>query len=203
MFGFLNSVRLAAPLGFTITGVMKNFGVVLIILLVVLMVAFFFLTAKKSASPVALSSAASPAKSSDAVQQKLQEYSGTAATDCGRLDVQASADQSKTAADCALQAKQSKHPFYVAYDMPGMAIGVAGNAEGKLFTVQSQGTGSSAALTSGDCPSQLRVATSGRVTCFAPGDMGSMGGGHAAGAVPPGMANPHGAAATKPPVNKP
>jgi len=181
---------------------MKNLGVVLIILLVVLMVALFFLTAKKSASPVALSSAASSAKSPDAVQQKLQEYSGAGATDCGRLNVQATADQSKTAGDCAMQASQSKHPFYVAYDMPGMAVGVAGNADGKLFTVQSQGSGPSAALTSGDCPSQLRIASSGRVTCFAPGDMGSMGAGHTAGTIPPGMANPHGAASTKPPVSK-
>lgn len=175
---------------------MKNFGVVFIILLVVVMVSVFYLTARKSAGPIAsssagLSSAASSPKSSDGVQQKLQEYSGASATDCGRLNVQATADQSKTAADCAMQASQGKHPFYVAYDMPGMAIGVAGNADGKLFTVQSQGAGSSAALTSGDCPSQLRIASSGRVTCFAPGDMGSMGAGHTAGAIAPGMANPH------------
>jgi hypothetical protein len=88
-----------------------------------------------------------------------------------------------------MQASQAKHPFYVAYDMPGMVIGVAGNADGKLFTVQSQGSGPSAAATSGDCPSELRVASSGRVTCFAPGDMGSMGAGHTA--IPPGMPNPH------------
>jgi hypothetical protein len=175
---------------------MKNFGIVLLILLVVLMAAVFYLTARKSAGPVVLSSAGSssagsPPKSPDAVQQKLQLYSGPSGADCGRLNVQVTPDQSKTAADCAMQASQSKRPFYVAYDMPGMTIGVAGNADGKLFTVQSQGTGPSAALTSGDCPSQLRVASSGRVTCFAPGDMGSIGGGHAAGAMPPGMANPH------------
>ncbi|HEX4785729.1 MAG TPA: hypothetical protein VH350_15410 [Candidatus Sulfotelmatobacter sp.] len=146
----------------------------------------------KPAGPGTPSSSASSTKTPDAVQQKLQEYSGRSATDCGRLDVQSTADKSKTAADCAMQASQGKRPFYVAYDMPGMAVGVAGNAEGKLFTVQSQGTGPSASLTSGDCPSQLRVASSGRVTCLAPGDMGSMGAGHAAGAVPPGMANPHG-----------
>ncbi len=144
----------------------------------------------KSTAP-APSASASSSMVPDAVQQKLQEYSGAGATDCGRLNVQASADQSKTVADCAMQASQGKHPFYVAYDMPGMAVGVAGNADGKLFTVQSQGSGPSAALTSGDCPSPLRVASSGRVTCFAPGDMGSMGAGHSAGAVPPGMANPH------------
>ena len=168
---------------------MKNFRVALVFALCCLV------ACNRSAGPAvsssASSSAASSAKAPDAVQQKLQEYSGTGATDCGRLNVQASADQSKTAGDCAMQASQSKHPFYVAYDMPGMAVGVAGNAAGKLFTVQSQGSGPSAALTSGDCPSQLRIASSGRVTCFAPGDMGSMGAGHSAGAIPPGMANPH------------
>ena len=177
---------------------MKNFGIVLIILLVVLMITVFLLTARKSTGPVALSSATSSAKSPDAVQQKLQEYSGTGATDCGRLNVQATADQFKTAGDCAMQASQTKHPFYVAYDMPGMAVGVAGNADGKLFTVQSQGSGPSAALTSGDCPSQLRIASSGRVTCFAPGDMGSIGAGHTAGSIPPVMANPHATGSANP-----
>jgi hypothetical protein len=88
-----------------------------------------------------------------------------------------------------MQASQAKHAFYVAYDMPGMAVGVAGNASGKLYSVQSQGEGPSATLSSGDCPSELRIAGSGRVTCFAPGDMGSMGAGHTA--IPPGMPNPH------------
>jgi len=151
--------------------------------------------APPSASGNSMSAQPHPA---DAVQQNLQDRSGTGATDCGRLNVQASAEQSKSASDCAMQASQNKHPFYVAYDMPGMAVGVAGNAEGKLFTVQAEGTGPSAKIASGDCPSALRVASSGRVTCFAPGDMGSMGGGHAAGALPPGMANPHAGASANP-----
>ena len=185
---------------------MKMLSVFLILILVI--GALFFLTSRKPAGPTSPTTSPSAAASSspaspDAVQLKLQEYSGADATDCGRLNVQAAADLSKTAADCAMQASQSKHAFYVAYDMPGMAIGVAGNAAGKLYTVQSQGAGASAALTSGDCPSQLRVASSGRVTCFAPGDMGGMGSGHMAGAVPSGMANPHGAAAPKPPSDKP
>jgi hypothetical protein len=163
---------------------MKNSAVALIVALII---ALACLTACSKPAPPAVSAKMSP-NSPDAVQLKLQEYSGAAATDCGRINVQATADQSKSAADCALQASQSKHPFHVAYDMPGMAIGVAGNADGKLFTVQSQGTGP-AALTSGDCPSQLRLAASGRVTCFAPGDMGSIGAGHTA--IPPGMPNPH------------
>ncbi len=84
-----------------------------------------------------------------------------------------------------MQASQKKQPFFVAYDMPGMAVGVAGNAEGKLFTARSEG----GSVNGGECPSALRLAASGRVTCFAPGDMGSMGAGHSA--VPPDMPNPH------------
>lgn len=147
------------------------------------------LACNKPSPPAATSSSATPSKASDPVQQKLQEYAGASATNCGRLEVHAAETQSKTASDCAMQASQSKHPFYVAYDMPGMTVGVAGNAEGKLFTVQSQGEGASASVTSGDCPSQLRIASSGRVTCYAPGDMGSMGAGHTA--IPAGMPNPH------------
>lgn len=155
-------------------------------------------SAGPAAPPSSAASSSSSAMSPDAVQQKLQEYSGAGATNCGRLDVHADAAALKTASDCAMQANQSKRPFYVAYDMPGMAVGVAGNSEAKLFTVQSEGAGPTPTLTSGDCPSELRVASSGRVTCHAPGDMGSMGGGHTAGAVPPGMSNPHAALATKP-----
>ena len=142
----------------------------------------------KSGTP-STPSTTSPSKPPDAVHQKLQDYAGSSATNCGRLDVHAAEAQSKTAADCAMQASQSKHAFYVAYDMPGMSVGVAGNSEGRLFSVQSEGEGSSAALNSGACPSQLRVANSGRVTCFAPGDMGSRGAGHTA--IPPGMPDPH------------
>ena len=150
----------------------------------------------KSSAPTS----SKPSKSPDAVELKLQEYAGNSSTNCGRLDVHATEAESKTASDCALQANQSKRPFYVTYDMPGMTVGVAGNAEGKLYTVQAQGS-PSPSVTTGACPSQLRVASSGRVTCFAPGDMGSMSGSHAGGAVSPGMANPHGDASAKPPSN--
>jgi len=145
--------------------------------------------ARDSAGPS--NAAVSSPNPPDAVQQKLQSYAGNSATDCGRLNVQAPAEQAKAASDCAMQASQAKKPFYVAYDMPGMAVGVAGNSDGKLFTVQSQGSGDAANVTAGDCPSQLRVASSGRVTCFAPGDMGSMSGSHAGGGIAPGMPNPH------------
>ena len=133
----------------------------------------------------------------DAVDRKLQEYAGSSASNCGRLDVVSAEAQAKTASECAMQASQGKKPFYVAYDMPGMTVGVAGNSDGKLFTVQSQG----GAVTSGACPSQLRLASSGRVTCFAPGDMGSMSGSHDAGSMPPGATNPHAGQGAKPPSN--
>lgn len=156
---------------------------------VLVLIAFCSLTACNKSSTAPSSATPSSTKPPDAVQQKLQDFAGSSAANCGRLEVHANADQSKAAADCAMQAAQSKHPFLVAYDMPGMAIGVAGNSDGKLHTVQSQGEGTSASVTEGDCPSQLRVAGSGRVTCYAPGDMGSMGAGHTA--IPPGMPNPH------------
>ena len=139
----------------------------------------------KSNSQQTSSSSATPSKPPDAVQLKLQEYAGNSATNCGRLDIHAPEAQSKGAADCAMQASQAKRPFYVSYDMPGMGVGVAGNAEGKLFTARSEAGG----VSSGACPSALRLAASGRVTCFAPGDMGSMGAGHTA--IPQGMPNPH------------
>ena len=155
------------------------------------------LTACDNSPAPSASSSSSSSKPADAVQLKLQEYAGSSASDCGRLDVRATAEQSKAASDCAMQANQSKRPFVIAYDMPGMTVGVAGNSEGKLFTVQSQAGGSAG---SGACPSQLRLASSGRVTCFAPGDMGSMSGSHAAGSVPAGAPNPH-AGGSKPPSN--
>jgi hypothetical protein len=158
-------------------------------------VALSFTVACNKPAPSPAASNSSPSisiRTPDAVQQTLLQYSGANATNCGRFDVNTPADQLKPASDCAVQAAQSKHPFFVAYDMPGMAVGVAGNTDGKLFTVQAQGTGAAAAITSGACPAALRVASSGRITCFAPGDMGSMGGGHASGAMPPpGTANPH------------
>jgi hypothetical protein len=146
---------------------------------------------KKSTTP-----SASTAKSGDAVQQKLQELAGSDATDCGRPKSQAP-EQVKPASDCSMQAAQRKHPFYVAYDMPGLTMGVAGDAAGKLSFVQAeppqntQTGGKVATVNSGPCPSELRVARSGRVTCFAPGTMGP--GAHGGMSMPPtGVENPHG-----------
>lgn len=165
---------------------MEKSGFILMVVLCSLM------GCNKSAGPAGSNGApAASSKSADALQQKLVENSGGGATDCGRLDVHAGEAQMKTARDCAIEAAQAKRAFYVAYDMPGMSVGVAGNAQGNLFSVQSQSAGPAPELTSGACPSALRVASSGRVTCFAPGDMGSMGGGHMGTTGAPGMTNPH------------
>jgi len=156
-----------------------------------------------NSSPAPSAASAAPAFNASAastgpVQQKLEEIAGSGAAKCGNLDVHAAEPQLKSASDCAMQASQGKHPFLVSYDMPGMSVGVAGNSEGKLFTVQAQGGAAGAALTSGACPSALRVASSGRVTCFAPGDMGSMSGSHTAGSMPSGTSNPHAGGTSNP-----
>ena len=171
--------------------------------LVIVALSFTVACNKPAPSPAASSSPTSRG-TPDAVQQTLLQYSGADATNCGRFGINTPADQLKPAGDCAMEAAQSKHSFYVAYDMPGMAVGVAGNTDGKLFTVQLEGSGAAAAITSGACPAPLRVASSGRITCFAPGDMGSMGGGHTSGAMPaPGMANPHQNGSTTPHASAP
>src|SRR5580765_678950 len=85
------------------------------------------------------STSAAPSRPSDAVQLKLQELAGSGAKDCGRLDVKAANDQFKASSTCATNAADNKKPFYVAYDMPGMTTGVAGNSEGKLFALELQG----------------------------------------------------------------
>jgi len=137
------------------------------------------------------SSAASSANLNDAVQQKLAELAGANATNCGRLSSQATPDLEKVS-KCAMDAAQRKQAFYAAYDMPGMTVGVVENGDGKLFSVQSQTGGSG--LVSEPCPAELRVAPSGRITCYPPGTfpMGAGAGSHTNMTMPPAMgANPH------------
>jgi hypothetical protein len=165
--------------------------------IVLLLLAAAALTGCKN-SAVPSSTSAAPA---DAVQKKLQELSGSGATDCGRFKSQ-TADQMKAASDCAVKAAQGKHAFYVAYDLPGLTVGVAGNGEGKLFALQAQQPdpaqpGAVADVKSAPCPSELRVAQSGRVTCVPVGSMGmDMGGSspHGGGTPMPaaGGQSPHG-----------
>ena len=146
-------------------------------ILVLAIACSFMCACKKSDTPG--STAAPTTNPNDAVQQKLNEVAGNGASNCGRLQTQGSAEMS-AASKCAMDAIQQNRPFYVAYDMPGMTVGVAGNSDGKLFTVQSQTGG--VGLATAPCPAELRVAPSGRVTCYAPGTfpmgagMGSHGG---------------------------
>jgi hypothetical protein len=142
-----------------------------------------------AASQPAASTAAAPSQSGGAVQQKVSEIAGSGAKDCGRPS---STDRAAldTAASCVMDTAQAKKPFMIIYDMPGMSVAVAGNSEGKLFAVQSiqpEGNKSAAPqINVTACPAELRVAQSGRVTCFPQGTMG----------VPPGAANPHAGAAS-------
>ncbi len=140
----------------------------------------------------------------DAVDQKLHQLSGSGAADCGRLK-SATPDQMKTAGDCAMSAAQKRQAFYVAYDLPGMTVAVAGNSAGKLYTVEAMQAGSpqpgaAASLQAEPCPADLRVAQSGRVTCMAPGSMGAMGM-HGGVTMPPAAGeNPHGGMMSMPPA---
>ena len=138
--------------------------------------------AQTPASQPAAQPAAAPAKSGDAMQQKVAETAGNAAKDCGRPSSQ---DRTAldSAASCVMDSVQAKKPFGIIYDMPGMSVAVAGNAEGKLFSLQQvkPESGPKSDVNVTPCPAEVRVALSGRVTCFPQGAMG----------VPPGGANPH------------
>ncbi len=156
------------------------------------------------------------AQSADPVQQKLQELAGNDAKNCGRVKSPSEGD-TKSASDCAVQSAQSKKPFYVAYDMPGLTVAVAGAPDGKLYSVQSQTpapaegqnaqTAGQTQVTATPCPSELRVASSGRVTCFPTGSFGVTPGAspHGGGMTmpPAGMTNPHGGSMSMPPPGTP
>jgi hypothetical protein len=151
----------------------------------------------KSSAPASVSAKlADTAKSADPVQQKLQDLAGSNATDCGRPQLQAP-DQTQKSGDCAMKAAKDKHAFYVAYDMPGLTVGVAGNSDGKLFSVQSEQpenpSTAKAEVKGVPCPSDLRIAQSGRATCMAPGTGMSASGGNPHGGMPTATGeNPHG-----------
>lgn len=167
--------------------------------------ACFLAGCSKSKSSTASANAAGALSSpDDPVQKKLQELAGGGATNCGFFKSQVRAELD-AASKCVVDASKAKTPFYVEYELPGMNVAVAGNAQGKLYSVQSQAGG--AGLATSDCPSELRVAPSGRVTCYAPGtfpmgagagshtnmpmmSMPSMGKGSPHSTLPPGHPNP-------------
>lgn len=141
-------------------------------------------------APAPTPAPAAAAASSSNIQPKLQELAGKDASHCG--DVKSlSADEVQKASDCAMAAAKAKKPFTVSYSMPGLSVGVAGNGEGKIFTVQSEEeNGKPAAPKSMPCPAELRIAQSGRLTCMPAGSMG----------VAPGSGNPHGGGMATPPA---
>jgi hypothetical protein len=165
--------------------------------LIILTIAIASLVAcNKSSAPASVSAkSGETAKSSDPVQQKLQDVAGSNATDCGRIKSQAQ-EQTQKAGDCAMTAAKDKHAFYVAYDMPGLTVGVAANSDGKLFSIQAEqpeNAGAKAEVKSVPCPSELRIAQSGRVTCMVPGTgMGTTGANPHGGMPPATGKNPHG-----------
>ena len=142
-------------------------------------------TAEQQGAQPVVSQPASAAQTavSAEVETKLRRAAGSNATDCGQVRSMDAAEVKK-ASDCAMAEAKSKKPFLVSYAMPGLTIGVAGNAEGKLFTAQSEiDNGHQTEAQVEPCPSELRIAQSGRVTCIKAGAVGTM----------PGSQNPHGA----------
>jgi len=111
---------------------------------------------------------ATQSNASDAIQQKLQELAGSGATDCGSPKSQ-DVTEVQPASDCAMKAAQNKQAFYVRYDLPGMTTAMAGDGKGQLFSVQSEANGQ---IQSTPCPAEIRLAQSGRVTCYPAGSMG-------------------------------
>ncbi|MFI5114881.1 MAG: hypothetical protein ACHP7J_07030 [Terriglobales bacterium] len=168
------------------------------------LIAACFLTgcSKSKSSAVSANAAGAATSGDDPVQKKLQDLAGGGARNCGLLKSQVPAEMDAVSR-CALDASKSKTPFYVEYELPGMNVAVAGNSQGKLYAVQSQAGG--VGLVSGNCPAELRLAPSGRVTCYAPGTfpMSAGAGSHTSMPMPPmmgtGTGSPHGAAGALPP----
>lgn len=133
------------------------------------------------------SSKKSSAAPSDSIQQKLQQLAGNGATDCGSPKSQETSDV-QPVSDCAIKAAQNKQAFYVRYNLPGMTTAIAGDSQGKLYAVRS---GTNGEIESTPCPSEIRVAQSGRVTCYAPNSMGGVG---------MGATSPHGGSMQMPPA---
>lgn len=213
---------------------MKNLSLAVLILSVAAVLAACNQNSKPSqaATPTNTSSQTptpQPANTTpDAMTTELTKLAGPGATDCGRIGMSGDV---QGASKCAMQANDAKKPFYVRYDLPmpdaQMAIATVRTADGKLISVQYDSKGWEKPLEGaklsedktvavGPCPTpnNLRIASSGRVTCFAPqqmpAGMSPHGGGmkmppstgepHGGmGAVAPGTPNPHagGAAPTK------
>lgn len=172
-------------------------------------------TATSSAAPLISAQTLAPAQPSpnDAVTAELRSLAGSNAKDCGTVPGQSGDPQS--ASTCAMQSNQANTPFFVRYDLPvpgtKMAIATARASDGKLYTVQYSDSGYKQAVAGSTlsrdkkiltmpCTAELRLASSGRVTCFPPQQnagnvtVNPHGGGMA---MPPHGTSPHG---TMPPA---
>jgi hypothetical protein len=183
--------------------------------------------ASTTTQTTAQSTPASQASPNDEMTAQLKKVAGPDAKDCGT--VAAKSGDLQSASDCALQSNDAKKPFWVRYELPlpgaQMHIATARASDGKLYTMQYSSAGykqapegatisSDKKLLTMPCPdAPLRVAGSGRVTCFAPqqnagninasphGGGMAMPGANPHGAMPPASGtNPHGASPPKPPA---
>src|SRR4051812_5822089 len=180
-------------------------------------------------TPAAVGATQQPSPN-DAMTAQLKKVAGPDAKDCGT--VPANSGDLQSASGCALQSNDAKRPFWVRYELPlpgaQMHIATTLAADGKLYTMQYSSDGykqapegatisSDKKLLTIPCPdAPLRVAGSGRITCFAPqqnagninasphgGGMAMPGtmGANPHGTMPPANgANPHGANPPKPPA---
>lgn len=162
-----------------------------------------------AAVPASATTQSSP---NDEVTAQLQKIAGSNAKDCGTVPGQRGDVQS--ASTCAMQSNQANTPFFVRYDLPvpgtKMAIATARAGDGKLYTLQYSDSGYKEAVTGSTlsqdkkiltmpCTAELRLASSGRVTCFPPQqNAGNITSPHGGGmAMPPHGTSPHG---TMPPA---
>lgn len=164
-------------------------------------------TQSGSSQPTTTEAASTASGPADSMTDEMRNLAGATAINCGHV---ATAGNVQPASDCAVQANNAGKPFYVRYDLPmpdaQMAIGTVRTADGRLMTVQYDSKGldkpQEGGRLSGDkkvsvvpCPTpeNLRVANSGRVTCFPPSQMPAGMSPHAGGVtMPPAGASPHG-----------
>ncbi len=178
-------------------------------------------TQQSMANPHAGVSAA-PNKADDPMTEAMSKTAGSGATDCGHVPT---GGDNTSASECAMEAFNDKKPFFVRYDLPmpdaQMAIATVRSADGKMFTMQFDSKGWEKAQEGGTLsadkkigsvpcpkPDQLRIAGSGRVTCFPPTQMpsGMSPHGSAGGMMqmPPATgASPHGGGMAMPPASTP
>jgi hypothetical protein len=119
-----------------------------------------------SGSAAAPNSAEPFAPGGDPVYKRAVALAGSSATNCGVLKSMVPAEMN-AASECVEASFKAKTPFYVEYEMPGLTVAIAGDAQGKVYSLQAGAGG--AGLTSEECPAELRAASSGRVTCYATG----------------------------------